>query len=487
MTSGKNKLLQDAVNNFIVRDSPWYPRSYEQLMAYTSPADELFYGGRAGGGKTDLLLGLAGTAHIRSIIYRRIYPNLEGIEYRGKQIFGEQAWNGYRHSFELYRRRIQLAAMQFERDKEKYRGRPNDFYGFDEICEFLYTQYIFVTAWNRTTVKDQRCRIVCAGNPPTDQNGAWVIDYWAPWLDPKYPDPAQPGELRWFVNVGVKSIEVSDSKPVMIEGEEYHPSSRTFIPAEMISFLKNTNYERKLRSLPEPLRSQLLKGDFTLWQQDDQWQVIPSEWVRLAMERWRHMAGPPLTADDDGVVERAKMTCAGVDVARGGRDYTVIAPRYSNYMGPLIRIPGKGTPDGQSTAGEVIKNVPKGTRINIDVIGVGSSPYDYLCDYGYNVVAISVAETTDETDIAGNLRFVNLRSRLWWNAREMLDPDNNYDLALPDDKQLFRDLTSAHWHVTARGIAIEKKDEIKKRIGRSPDDGDAVVMALYDRAPIGII
>jgi hypothetical protein len=43
------------------------------------------------------------------------------------------------------------------------------------------------------------------------------------------------------------------------------------------------------------------------------------------------------------------------------------------------------------------------------------------------------------------------------------------------------DLTAPHWRVMSGGkILIESKDEIRKRLGRSTDDGDAVVQAYYE-------
>lgn len=437
---------------------------------------------------TDLLLGVASNFHTRSIIFRRIFPNLEGIIWRGNQIFGVNTFNGSLKRWVVEGRMIQLGAMQYEADKEKYRGRPHDFYAFDEICELLYSQYIFVTAWLRTTIPGQRCQIIGAGNPPTDQDGAWVIDYWAPWLDPKYPNPAKPGDIRWFINVNEKSIETPDEKPVEVEGEMYAPMSRTFIPAKIISFLKDTNYETRLRALPEPLRSQLLYGDFTKYQQDDEWQVIPTEWVLLAMDRWRHV-GIPLTSEDGEVeVHAVPMTTCGVDVARGGKDKTILAPRFGNYVAKLIKIPGKQTPDGQAVAGEVMKVVKdKRTQVNIDIIGVGGSPYDYISDYGFNVVGLNSAVTSKAVDEkSGLLHFANLRAEMWWHAREMLDPDSGEDIALPDDREMLRDLTSARWKVTARGVQIEDKEIIKARIGRSPDAGEAVIYCLYDKVQVGI-
>jgi hypothetical protein len=72
---------------------------------------------------------------------------------------------------------------------------------------------------------------------------------------------------------------------------------------------------------------------------------------------------------------------------------------------------------------------------------------------------------------------VNKRAETWWKFREALDPAYGNGLALPPDPQLRADLTSPTWKLTPRGIQIESKDEIRKRLGRSPDRGDAVVLA----------
>lgn len=53
------------------------------------------------------------------------------------------------------------------------------------------------------------------------------------------------------------------------------------------------------------------------------------------------------------------------------------------------------------------------------------------------------------------------------------------ELALPPDRELRADLTAPRWNMTPRGIQVESKDDVKQRIGRSPDAGDAVVLAHY--------
>jgi hypothetical protein len=66
----------------LVDDSPfslWAPNPGPQALAYASTADELFYGGAAGGGKSALILGLALTAHQRTLIIRRESTQLRGL------------------------------------------------------------------------------------------------------------------------------------------------------------------------------------------------------------------------------------------------------------------------------------------------------------------------------------------------------------------------------------------------------------------------
>ncbi|MHC5826572.1 MAG: hypothetical protein ACYT04_64585, partial [Nostoc sp.] len=108
----------------------------------------------------------------------------------------------------------------------------------DEITHFSKSKFKFLTGWLRTDDPNQKCRVVCTGNPPTSAEGRWVIEYWGPWLDPKHPNPAVPGELRWFATLDGKDVEVKEGVPFEYtdsEGktETIAPRSRTFIPAKI--------------------------------------------------------------------------------------------------------------------------------------------------------------------------------------------------------------------------------------------------------------
>jgi hypothetical protein len=89
------------------------------------------------------------------------------------------------------------------------------------------------------------------------------------------------------------------------------------------------------------------------------------------------------------------------------------------------------------------------------------------------------SESTEVTRDAAKLAFHNKRAEVWWRFREALDPDQEggSQIALPPDDELKADLASAQWELTARGIKLKAKEEIRARIGRSPSKGDAIVMA----------
>lgn len=196
--------------------------------------------------------------------------------------------------------------------------------------------------------------------------------------------------------------------------------------------------------------------------------LIPLAWIEAAMERWED-------AEEGEPVEM------GVDVARFGSDKTVLAIRRGRRVLPLIEYSKQDT---METAGHVVvaQRETGASSVKIDVIGVGAGVYDRTKELRLPVVAINVAEVAKEPE-----RFVNLRSELWWNLRELLDPNpklNSDPIALPPDDELLADLSDIKYKIDSRGrIVVESKEDMKKRLGRSPDRGDAVVLAFAPGGP----
>jgi hypothetical protein len=449
----------------------WRPLPGPQSMAYNSAADIIGYGGAAGGGKTDLACGKALTQHQKVLVLRREATQLTGIIDRFTELIGSRdGYNGTERIWRLPAKQIEFGSAPNLGDEARYQGRPHDLLVFDEAANFLESQVRFLLGWLRTTMQGQRCQALLTFNPPTTAEGRWIVDFFAPWLDQKHPNPAAPGELRWFAMLDGEEVEVASGEPFRHGTDLIKPMSRTFIPSRVSDnpYLVGTGYMATLQSLPEPLRSQMLYGDFQAGIEDDPWQVIPTAWVEAAQARWKRPD------------KLAPMDSLGVDVARGGRDSTIIGRRHGMWFDEPLAYPGSTTPDGPTVAGLTIAAMRDQAVIHIDVIGVGSSPYDFLNDAGQQVVGVNVAESATGTDKSGRLRFKNLRSELWWRMREALDPTNNTGIALPPDPRLLADLCAPTWELSGSTLYVASREQIMDKIGRSPDYGSAYVLALLD-------
>ena len=450
------------------------PQSSKQWRALLSRADELYYGGAAGGGKTDLIIGMAIECHTHSAIFRRVQPNLREIIRRSRELLSDAPEWKENKTDKIWTRddgnTIEFGAVQHEDDKTNWQGRPHDLKAFDEIPEFTLTQYLFITGWTRTTDPGQRVRVIATGNPPLDESGHWILERWGAWLNPDHSNPAAPGELRWYATVKGQEREFDNGDPVEIEGETVYPRSRTFIPARLEDnpyYAHDARYISVLQSLPEPLRSMLLYGDFQASATPNPFQVIPSEWVRLAQKRWLERERPNVS-----------MSALGVDPSRGGRDEFTLAPRFDDYFDEITAHPGSAVKDGAIGSEMIVQVVgDHAPAIYIDVIGIGSSVYDHTKDRYNLVIPINAAAGSEYRDISGKYKMRNFRAEMYWRMRDALNPKLGSDYALPPGNEILADLCSARYKVSASGVLIEEKDEIKKRIGRSPDKGEALLLA----------
>lgn len=457
---------------------PWEPLPGPQTMAFTSQADVIGFGGSAGGGKSDMLLGMATLNHTHSIIFRRELKQVRALVERSHELIGTNGrFNGSALKWRQLPggRSIEFGGVDSLKAARRYQGRPHDLVGFDEATEIPENAFRFLVAWNRTTDPEQPCRVVCTFNPPTTEEGRWVIRYWAPWVDVTHPHPADPGELVWYIRDDDTNEDVEVGRGPARPAAYPDAKSRTFIPAKLEDnpYYAATGYGATLAALPEPLRSQLRHGDFTAGIKDDPWQIIPRAWAEAAQARWQ--------ADGHGV----PLSAMGVDVARSGADKTVICRRYGRWFAPLTALQGSDTPDGASVARAVLAEYEAKARVYVDVIGVGSSPYDILkATQGVRVEGVNVGAGSSATDRSRRLGFANKKAELWWKLREALDPDTGHDLALPPDPELLSDLCAPRWSLHSGRVAVESKEDVRKRIGRSPDKGDALVLALIEAKPL---
>lgn len=189
--------------------------------------------------------------------------------------------------------------------------------------------------------------------------------------------------------------------------------------------------------------------------------LIPLAWVEAAMARWEDMP------EGDNVE-------LGVDVARFGSDKTVIGVRYGMKVTELHEY---SLQDTMETAGNVmvLNREHNPSNIKVDVIGLGAGVYDRLNELNAPVSEVNVAESPSDKE-----NFRTLRDELWWNVRELLDPNpklNPDPIGLPPNDDLLADLSNIKYEIDSRGrIKVESKKDMKKRLGRSPDYGDTVCL-----------
>lgn len=507
MNAGKRVEMAVAMKQ--VASRCWLPQEGPQTEAYYSEADETLYGGAAGGGKTDLLLGLATTKHQKSLIFRALSKDLDGLWERLQEIVPNPIKNdSVKRVFKtLDGRTIEGGHLEVPGSERSWMGRPHDLIGFDEAALLDEMRVNFVLQWLRSTTAAQRKRVVFATNPPipsikdgvmTDTaTGEWLIRWFAPWIDNTFRNPAQPGELRWcymraegdrLVTVwvagpGCYDPKTAEHKPDATEddidkGLVAVARSRTFIRSLVKDnvFLKGTGYVEKLSATPEPLRSMLLLGDFTIKGEDHPFQVIPTQWVLAAQERWHNRRWEE--------VKRLRQLVLYADIAQGGIDTTVLAPLYeTDYFDELITAPGSETPTGFEVEALLMAERLDGSLLVADGTGGWGGATRDMIKRNHNIdIEMHVVSKSDGSFTPDMIyRYLNLRAKMWWEFRLALDPRSLFEICLPPSTRLRAQLCAPHWKPVGKILQVEAKEEVAARIGSSTDEADCVLGAWQYR------
>lgn len=466
--------------NTSVKGRKFIPHPGPQTEAYFSEADVLLYGGQAGGGKTGLLCGLALEEHTNSLLMRRKFTDLQGggglIDELLKMHGSRKGFNGASPPTLRTQddRTITFGGANMPGDEMAFAGRARDFLGIDEATQFTQDQVEILMGWVRTTKEGQRTRTILASNPPLSTVGDWVISMFAPWLDPTYPNPAEPGELRYFVRDDDGNyVEVDGPQETMLPGGTtlLKPKSFTYIPASTDDnpYIESS-YRQTLDALPPAIRAALRDGNFAAARQDADMQTIPTEWVRQAFGRWTPQ--PPAVP----------MCAIGVDLSGEGPDNNVIAPRYDGWYAPFKLFRHKDAPTGSLKAGRILAERKNGAIVVLDMGGgYGTSTFEQLEINEIQTHKFMGSKGTTRQAKVTKFQFANVRTAAYWSFREALDPEQEggSQIALPFDQELLGELTAPIYEIRGKTIHLEPKEKVKEKLGRSPDKADAVVMAWW--------
>lgn len=208
-------------------------------------------------------------------------------------------------------------------------------------------------------------------------------------------------------------------------------------------------------------RSKVL-GEFT---ESDTEGLVPVYWIELANERWEDREG------NFGMNQ-----CIGVDVSSRGRDASKMAYKCSAGISSVEDVDEVDTMALVNTVRA--KSIATRSAIVVDSVGVGEGVYSRLQELGSPVLSFNGGEKALQTDMSGELEFKNMKTAGYWRLREMLNPDNHWNICLPPNDELLFELSTIQYEIDGNKIAIEPKKKFRKRNGgRSPDTADAVVYA----------
>ncbi len=182
----------------------------------------------------------------------------------------------------------------------------------------------------------------------------------------------------------------------------------------------------------------------------------------------------------------------GADVARFGVDENVVYENWAGYVTHPHTWSGLSTVDTANKIWKIATDIraqAKGdgfnarVRLLIDEGGVGGGVVDYLKDH---ILAQESAPWFELVPVQfggapyNGIRFANKRAEMYYAIKETIK-----QVAIAPDDRLDRELLEHKYRIDNSGrILIESKDSIKKRLGRSPDRADALVMAIY-RGDVG--
>ena len=226
--------------------------------------------------------------------------------------------------------------------------------------------------------------------------------------------------------------------------------------------------------------------------------LISDDWVQEKRQQWgedspmfqvRVMGNFPTEADDQvigiGQVEDARRREAdpgqpvviACDVARYGSDETVIAVRRGNQIRLAKAYNGKSLMETAGQITDVARQTGADTfRIVVDDAGLGGGVTDRLKEQGWPVEPFNGGERATQPDL-----YPNRRSESWFAFQEQIA-----DVDLDSDEQLAADLVAPRYTLDSAGRrVVERKEQTRKRLGRSPDRADAVLMAFAPAPRMG--
>lgn len=242
-----------------------------------------------------------------------------------------------------------------------------------------------------------------------------------------------------------------------------HPDERTLVVK--VNYYDNPFCPQELKLQAEQCQKQNYDDYLHIWLgqpvKSGNNKLISPSIVRAAFEPKNIISHSPLIV--------------GLDIARFGDDRTVFCLRQGRCCHKFITLEHYDVVSVADYCQSIIRDY-RPAKIFLDAGGVGAGVYDILVSRGYRrlIRAINFGSKAIADD-----RYYNRRAEMWDNARDWLSSD--LAVQLPKDEKLLDELCSVNKSYDSKGrLLLESKDEVKKRLGRSPDLADAFVLTFAE-------
>lgn len=492
-----------------------------QNAAFECKSDIILFGGSAFGGKsiTGLLFSLYKSQD--SVIFRRELPMHNGLIRNIKRFFPKRLKGNPPVFFptDEDRRRgvicnqIRLAYLNHENDLDGEQGNNKTTAVFDEAVQFPWEWINRVSAHIRSNDPEGMarlgimCHLILTFNPPLTAVGLWILDILAPWIDPNHPlYPVEFGEVIYMCYRGDRFFFFRDNTPLDKDpatGEHQEDpillKSITYFRAKAQD---NENfddaYKATLQNLSEVERRAFLDGEMTASLVDEAGQIVRRKNWLQAESRWmttEKPTTPPIVVS--------------IDIAEGGDDNFVCMPFWKfGYAGMPHSTQGKNVPKisdqvkfVESYIMDILHSPIDGVSLIVDVGGGYGGGFCEQWEEKHpnsQVVRFNGGDAPGINDIfggggdnpepgeisgmplmSGNIGFNHKSHAAWVRAGQMLEHPL-FSIAVPPHSKLAREAQSRLIKERSSAkIVIESKDEIRKKLGHSPDYADAWVMGLW--------
>lgn len=497
------------------------PRNIPQLTAFNSEAEEIGYGGAAGGGKSFTALLLAIRKHYRSLIIRKNYESLAEFGVMARSIFNPEDdsniqanWvSGGENSTALmirpkpgYRgvsaKRIKCTHLSHIGSGLRFQGNTSDLIVYDECTDFPESIIDYSATWLRATSgtpKGQKMQLVLTFNPPGTPEALWVIARFAPWIDdehPLYPVPygqlmhriRLEGENLWFEQPTLLTKHPTTKAPL-------EPSLKS-VPVTFIKALVTDNefqsedYINRLAQNPDAVMvARMLRGNMkAMLTRDDSGAIIKIAAYKRAVTRWKAATQPDRLPD-----------VISIDPALTS-DTCVFTPIWTaeQYIGRQTRIPGaKIGSEAENIVMQLFAAFPQAELSTIVVDALGPSGPISVSKIKAAILARNPSGTVwafkgnDGTNWKGycppelpnnnaKIKFNNKISAAWVTLGQRLEVQS-CEICIPPDSTLESQLLGRRIKtMEAERMTIESKEDYKKRLnGYSPDSADSLIMGYW--------